>query len=75
MARSSSLGIPQANFRGSDPSEILGGDSPLLPTDTPRRVAVYRYSCSEAGYGCVAPIISRDRGHVIWSDARDYTGV
>lgn len=68
-------GTPQANFMGFDPAEILGTDSPLLPTTSPRRVAVYRCSCGEAGCGCIAPVISREGSDVVWRDARDFTGV
>jgi hypothetical protein len=62
-------------FIGFDPAAILGADSPLLPSDSPRRVAVYRCSCGEPGCGVVAPIISEADGRIGWSDFRDYTGV
>lgn len=68
-------GTPQANFMGFDPAKILGEDSPLLPATPPRRVAIYRCSCGEAGCGCVAPVISREGDDVVWRDARDFTGV
>lgn len=68
-------GLGRTGFVGFHPAEILGPDQPLLPTDPPRRVAVYRCVCGIAGCGCVAPVIARDGGQVTWSDARDYTGV
>ncbi|HZR53119.1 MAG TPA: hypothetical protein VFB06_26845 [Streptosporangiaceae bacterium] len=51
--------------------------SPLLPDDQGRRVAVYRCSCGEAGCGVIAPVIlpSPDGRKVSWVDFRDYTGV
>ncbi|HEY8544603.1 MAG TPA: hypothetical protein VIL36_06135 [Acidimicrobiales bacterium] len=62
-------------YQGFDPDDVLGPDSPLLPTDPPRRVAVYRCSCGEAGCGCAACIISERDGVVRWYDFRDYVGV
>jgi hypothetical protein len=44
-------------WRGFDPAEILGPDSPLLPADQGRRVAVYCCSCGEPGCGVIAPVI------------------
>lgn len=67
-----------AEWRGFDPDEILGPQSPLLPRDlVGRRVALYRCSCGFAGDGVIAPVImmSPDRRHVSWVDFRDYTGV
>jgi hypothetical protein len=65
----------RSEYMGFDPSEMLGDDSPLLPVVPPRRVAVYRCSCGEAGCGCAAPIVVERNGYVIWEDVRDYTGV
>jgi hypothetical protein len=64
-------------WRGFDPQEILGPDSPLLPADLGRRVAVYCCSCGEPGCGVIAPVIvaSPDGRRVSWVDFRDYTGV
>jgi hypothetical protein len=63
-------------WRGFDPAEILGPDSPLLPADQ-RRVAVYCCTCGEPGCGVIAPVIfpSPDGRRVSWVDFRDYTGV
>jgi hypothetical protein len=63
------------SFIGFDPEVILGHDSPLLPSDQPRRVAVYRCTCGEPGCGVVAPRISEINGWIAWTDFRDYTGV
>lgn len=64
-------------WRGFDPQEILGPDSPMLPADLGRRVAVYCCSCGEPGCGAVAPVIvaSPDKRRVSWVDFREYTGV
>jgi hypothetical protein len=62
-------------FQGFDPGDLLGEDAPLLPGQSPRRVAVYRCSCGDSGCGVVAPLISREGDRVVWRDARDYTGV
>lgn len=62
---------------GFDPAEILGAESPLLPTEFGRRVAVRRCSCGEAGCGVIAPTIvgSPDGRRISWIDFRDYVGV
>lgn len=64
-------------WRGFDPDKILGSDSPLLPVDNGRRVAVHTCSCGEAGCGVIAPYIvaAPDRSQVSWVDFRDYVGV
>lgn len=64
-------------WRGFDPAEILGPDSPLLPADRGRRVAVYCCSCRDPGDGVIAPAIfpSLDGRRVSWVDFRNYTGV
>jgi hypothetical protein len=64
-------------WRGFDPAKILGSDSPLLPVDRGRRVAVYCCSCGEPGCGVIAPVIfpSPDGRRVSWVDFRNYTGV
>lgn len=38
-----------SGWRGFDPEKMLGPDSPLLPADLGRRVAVYCCSCGEPG--------------------------
>jgi hypothetical protein len=65
------------DWRGFDPSKMLARNSPLIPDDNGRRVAVYRCSCGEAGCGVIAPFIlaSPDRTRVSWVDFRDYVGV
>jgi len=64
-------------WRGFDPAKMLGPQSPLLPVDHGRRVAIYRCSCGEAGCGVIAPVIipSPDGRVVSWTDFRDYVGV
>lgn len=65
------------DWRGFDPESLPGPDSPLLPVDGGRRVAVCTCSCGEAGCGVIAPVIvaSPDGRRVSWVDPRDYTGV
>lgn len=62
-------------YIGFDPEQMLGPDWPLLPTRPPRRVALYRCRCGEAGCGVVAPMILTRGDLVVWSDFRDFTGV
>lgn len=64
-------------WRGFGPEDILSVESPLVPADTGRRVAVRRCSCGEAGCGVIAPLViaAPDRSAVVWTDFRDYTGV
>jgi hypothetical protein len=61
-------------FIGFDPADLLDSGA-LVPSDPPRRVALYRCSCGVAGCGCVAMVIEHRGETVVWSDARDYTGV
>lgn len=68
------LGDMSGGFIGFDPADILDSGA-LIPTDPPRRVAVYRCSCGEAGCGCVAAVIEEDGDRVRWLDLRDFTGV
>src|SRR5438874_1505480 len=65
------------DWLGFDPAVMLGPDSPLVPGDAGRRVAVYRCFCGEAGCGVIAPYVvaSPDRTRISWVDFRDYTGV
>lgn len=60
---------------GFDPEDILGKSDPLLPTQPPRRVAVYRCNCGEPGCSCIAPLIVDHGAEVHWRDFRDFTGV
>jgi hypothetical protein len=64
-------------WQGFDPADMLGDQSPLLPDDLGRRVAVYRCSCGIEGCGVIAPVImpSADGRRVSWVDFRDYVGV
>lgn len=68
------LGHVEGGFIGFDPAEVLDTGA-LVPTDPPRRVAVYRCSCGEPGCGCLAPVVTRHGDRVVWSDFRDFTGV
>jgi hypothetical protein len=67
----------ELGWSGFEPSEILGADSPLLPADGGRRVAVQCCSCGIPGCGVVAPFVvaSPDGSRVSWVDFRDYVGV
>lgn len=60
---------------GFGAEEMLGADSPLLPVDPPRRVALYLCNCGEPGCGVAAPLVSEERGVIQWLDFRDYVGV
>lgn len=60
---------------GFDPGDLLSPENPLLPTHPPRRIAVYRCSCGEAGCGCIAPVVVDEQHEIRWKDFRDFTGV
>jgi len=62
-------------YKGFSAAQILGAQSPLLPGQSPRRVAIYGCCCGITGCGCVAPLISQRGGQVTWSDFRDFPGV
>jgi hypothetical protein len=62
-------------YKGFGPTQILGAQSPLLPRDAPRRIAVYGCCCGITRCGCVAPLIARRGDQVTWTDFRDFTGV
>ena len=64
-------------WRGFDPDDILGSDSPLIPVAPAARIAVRLCSCGIAGCGVIAPLIAvTDGGGIVeWSDFNDYTGV
>jgi hypothetical protein len=68
-------GARRGDFIGFDPADILGPESPLPPTEPPRRVAAYRCNCGEPGCGVAAPVIEERNGRILWSDFRDFTGV
>ena len=61
---------------GFDPLEVFASKEVLLPSDVPRRVAVYQCSCGEPGCGSLAPIIESDGENLVrWTDFQDFTGV
>lgn len=60
---------------GFPPKDLFSPTQPLVPTDPPQRVAVYRCNCGEAGCACIAPVIERVGTEVHWTDFRDFTGV
>jgi hypothetical protein len=62
-------------WMGWDPDKILGVASPLLPTDPPRRVAVYLCACTNAGCASLAPLIHEAGDYVQWLDVKSLTGV
>lgn len=64
-------------WRGFDPDDLLGADSPLLPPDYGRRTALLTCSCGVGGCGVMAPYVvpSPDGRRVSWVDFRDYVGV
>jgi hypothetical protein len=61
------LGRLNGGFIGFDPAQILDSGA-LLSKDPPRRVAVYRCTCGEAGCGCIAPVIEQIEDRVRWTD-------
>ena len=61
--------------KGFDPDKIFTESTPLLPTDPPQRIAVYRCSCGEAGCSVIAPLIIDNGSTIEWRDFRDFTGV
>lgn len=66
------LRSPESVSKASDmigfaPDRILGGQSPLLPTTEPRRVALVRCSCGYAECRSTTAVISGDDAIVSWS--------
>lgn len=59
-----------ADLIGFEAEQILGDESPLLPTEPPRRVAVYRCSCGYPECRAVAAIITGVGQQIMWSDFR-----
>ena len=60
------------DFIGFRAEQLLGPDSPLLPREPPRRVALYRCNCGEPYCAVVAPMIAEDGGVVSWYDLREF---
>ncbi|MFE5208907.1 hypothetical protein [Streptomyces sp. NPDC056600] len=54
-----------------DPGRLLGPDSPLFATGTPRRVRIAEAECSEGCCGAVYVTVRREGGQVVRSDWRD----
>jgi hypothetical protein len=61
--------------QGFGPEELLHTGNPLIPTDPPRRVALYLCACGVPGCGTIACVISESAGVVHWSRFRDFVGV
>lgn len=61
--------------RGFDPEKLLHTGDPLMPTDPPRRVALYHCACGIAGCGTTACVISESDGVVRWSGFRTFVGL
>jgi hypothetical protein len=61
-------------WSGWDPDDILGIDSPILPVEPPRRVALYICGCLNPGCGSLTAVIRQLGDDVHWSDFRDVTG-
>lgn len=68
-----SLGLE--GHEGFDPDKIFSNSNPLLPTVPPRRIAIYRCRCGEAGCSVIAPKIVESGNEIYWRDFRDFTGV
>jgi hypothetical protein len=67
------LGV--TGFSGFGPQKLLGEPALLLPTEPPRRIAVYYCNCGIPGCGSLAPIIERVGNDIHWRDLRTFTGV
>ena len=66
----------RTDWVGFDPSEVFASEGVLLPSDVPRRVAVYQCSCGEPLCGSLAPLIESDGENLVrWTDFQDFTGV
>ncbi len=59
--------------QGNDPADILDTGA-LLPTDPPRRIALYGCGCGEFGCSTVAALIVRQAERIRWTDFRSLTG-
>src|SRR5690242_5571012 len=61
--------------QGFGPEALLHTGDPLIPTDPPRRVALYHCGCGIAGCGTIACRISEAGGVVRWSGFSDFVGL
>lgn len=64
--------IAKHHYVGFDPDTIFSDEQPLMPQETPRRVAIYSCGCREPGCGVVAPIIAGTKRYVMWHEFRDF---
>ena len=62
-------------YTGWHPADILGPDSPLLPTEPARRVALYVDAAGGAAAGCLAAYVKAFGDQVAWADFRRFEGV
>ena len=61
--------------QGFGPEGLLHKGDPLIPTDPPRRVALYYCGCGVPGCGTTACVISESEGVVRWSGFRTFVGL
>ncbi len=62
-------------YTGWHPADILGPDSPLLPAEPARRVALYVDAAGGSVAGCLAAYVKAFGDHVAWADFRRFEGV
>lgn len=65
----------RCQYTGWHPADILGPDSPLLPAEPARRVALYVDAAGGATAGCLAAYVKAFGDHVAWADFRRFDGV
>jgi hypothetical protein len=62
-------------YTGWHPADILGPDSPLLPAEPARRVALYADAAGGPAAGCLAAYVKDFGDQVAWADFRRFEGV
>lgn len=62
-------------YTGWHPADILGPDSPLLPAEPARRVALYVDAAGGPAAGCLAAYVKAFEDQVAWADFRRFEGV
>jgi hypothetical protein len=58
---------------GRDPDELLGPESPLVPSAEPRDVVIQRCGCGYEGCDRLITTVRREGDEVVWNDFREHS--
>jgi len=59
---------PDGPYIGLRASALLGEDSPLIPAEPPRRIALYSEGVPDPDESTITAVVSASDAHVVWSD-------